>query len=136
MEIHELRKNFEDFETITDNHFFMQRRATFISDDYNKEKEQLKKKGNLGLKCGLEQMYLCQPPPEKPKKNIDVFQEMIRQNVRLLRDKFKTILEWVEFTELQIMKDDDLIIKNRLSEVSRGQEPTLVSANSSFIQTK
>jgi len=39
MEIHELRKNFEDFETITDNHFFMQRRATFISDDYNKEKE-------------------------------------------------------------------------------------------------
>ena len=81
-------------------------------------------------------MYLCQPPPEKPKKNVDVFQEMIRQNVRLLRDKFKTILEWVEFTELQIMKDDDLIIKNRLSEVSRGQEPTLVSANSSFIQTK
>ncbi len=89
------------------------------------------------MKCGLEQMYLCQPPPEKPKKNVDVFQEMIRQNVRLLREKFKTILEWVEFTELQIMKDDDLIIRaNQLSELSRGQEPTLVSAGSSFIQTK
>lgn len=34
-----MRKNFENFETLTENHFFMQRRATLVSDDYNKEAE-------------------------------------------------------------------------------------------------
>lgn len=43
-----------------------------------------------------------------PKKNIDVFQEMIRESTRLLKDKFKLITEWMDLAELQIMMDENL----------------------------
>lgn len=45
------------------------------------------------------------PEPVPPKKNIDLFQELIRENTKLLKDKFKTINEWLDFSEMQLDMD-------------------------------
>lgn len=63
------------------------------------------------FQCGIQMLGMQVPEPLPPKKNMDIFQELLRENTRLLKDKFSSIKEWMDFSEMQIRQDKNVQIK-------------------------